>query len=191
VSTPAAAPEAREPTCECGHDHQRGGTTACFADGCRCLDFRAPARPAPQGAPGFDMDRVMNEFVNAIHDGDDDRAQRAQNTLYDQFATLRAQAVAGAEDTARLVKENTRLREPDTYWLADDPETGNNDVEDFRDVIEVGEVARLIVGHTLPPQWAAHVRIPETPTSDADSEVQLFATAAEAHAALATPERAP
>jgi hypothetical protein len=151
----------------------------------------APARPAPQGAPGFDMDLVMNEFGNAIHDGDDDRAQRAQNTLYDQFATLRAQAVAGAEDTARLVKENTRLREPDTYWLADDPETGNNDVEDFRDVIEVGEVARLIVGHTLPPQWAAHVRIPETPTSDADSEVQLFATAAEAHAALATPERAP
>jgi hypothetical protein len=131
VSTLAAAPEAREPTCECGHDHQRGGTTACFADGCRCLDFRAPARPAPQGAPGFDMDRVMNEFVNAIHDGDDDRAQRAQNTLYDQFATLRdtnamqqgqldysrtlvdtlrAQAVAGAEDGKERMRIAALLR---------------------------------------------------------------------------------
>jgi hypothetical protein len=64
----------------------------------------APARPAPQGAPGFDMDLVMNEFGNAIHDGDDDRAQRAQNALYDQFATLRAQAVAGADDTAKVTR---------------------------------------------------------------------------------------
>jgi hypothetical protein len=200
VSTPAAAPEAREREigCSiCGSDGSTGhglfknivGEWIC------CGPHAAPARPAPQGAPESsfaETDHPTDDYIHDAYGPCDSFGPHAQcSECIRLVATLRAQAVAGAEDTARLVKENTRLREPDTYWLADDPETGNNDVEDFRYVIEVGEVARLIVGHTLPPQWAAHVRIPETPTSDADSEVQLFATAAEAHAALATPERAP
>jgi hypothetical protein len=71
----------------------------------------APARPAPQGAPEpFDLDRVMNEFVNAIRDEDDDRAEVAQNAIYAHIAILRAQAVAGAEGGKERMRIAALLR---------------------------------------------------------------------------------
>jgi hypothetical protein len=98
-------------TCVCGHDHQRGGTTACFADGCRCLDFRAPARPAPQGAPDLDalianLRTVPHGVFSRGHDnGEKLPVGEWCRDAVTALATLRAQAVAGAEDT----KERTRI----------------------------------------------------------------------------------
>ena len=104
---------------------------------------------------------------------------------------LRAECFRLDAELTALRARVEALTTPDSFWLYEDPEQHFNDAQDLcYDAIEVGEAERVLCGRTLPSRWAAHVRIPATETSDEDSEIQMFATEAEALAAL-TPSPTP
>jgi hypothetical protein len=112
VSTPAAVPEAREPTtpeqmgtCDTALTvHRRGGHHL------GCWNWKPLATPSPAGREPEDVDDLA-DAVRASMYADDRQTRKeseaghaALDALLALVATLRAQAVAGAEDTETVTR---------------------------------------------------------------------------------------
>ncbi len=77
------------------------------------------------------------------------------------------------------------------WWDAQEWEFTSADISLVTENIEIGQVLELGRAAKLPNVWAAHVMVGGADDDDDDSEIRIFATRAEAEAAVAAGETPP